>query len=64
MQVLPSPIGVKYSQTVEVKAQNLPEGLGHDRGDDLRPEQRRGPDDRVAGRRRLRRTRTTSAAGW
>ena len=29
MQVLPSPIGVKYGQTVEVKAQNLPEGLGH-----------------------------------
>ena len=28
MQVLPSPIGVKYSQTVEVKAQNLPKGSG------------------------------------
>jgi hypothetical protein len=28
MQVLPSPIGVKYRQTVEVKAQNLPKGSG------------------------------------
>ena len=28
MQVLPSPIGVKYGQTVEVKAQNLPKGSG------------------------------------
>ena len=28
MQVLPSPIGVKYSGTVEVKAQNLPKGSG------------------------------------
>jgi hypothetical protein len=28
MQVLPSPNGVKYSQTVEVKAQNLPKGSG------------------------------------
>jgi hypothetical protein len=28
MQVLPSATGVKYSQTVEVKAQNLPKGSG------------------------------------
>ena len=28
MQVLPSPTGVKYGQTVEVKAQNLPKGSG------------------------------------
>src|SRR6476660_23824 len=28
MQVLPSPNGLKYSQTVEVKAQNLPKGSG------------------------------------
>src|SRR5260221_7265479 len=28
MQGLPSPIGVKYSQTVEGKAQNLPKGSG------------------------------------
>jgi hypothetical protein len=28
MQVLPSPKGVKYSQNVEVKAQNLPKGSG------------------------------------
>ena len=28
MQVLPSPKGVKYGQTVEVKAQNLPKGSG------------------------------------
>ena len=41
MQVLPSPTGVKYSQTVEVKAQNLPKGSGIDRADDLRVEQRR-----------------------
>jgi hypothetical protein len=28
MQVLPSPVGVKYGQTVEVKAQNLPKASG------------------------------------
>ncbi|MDQ1511415.1 MAG: hypothetical protein QOG50_3259, partial [Actinomycetota bacterium] len=28
MQVLPSPYGLKYSQTVRVKAQNLPKGSG------------------------------------
>jgi hypothetical protein len=28
MQVLPSPIGVKYGQAIEVKAQNLPKGSG------------------------------------
>ena len=28
MQVLPRPTGLKYSQTVEVKAQNLPKGSG------------------------------------
>src|SRR5882762_2579837 len=28
MQVLPSPKGLKYSQTVRVKAQNLPKGSG------------------------------------
>jgi len=28
MQVLPGPTGLKYSQTVEVKAQNLPKGSG------------------------------------
>src|SRR5579863_4727212 len=28
MQVLPGPTGLKYSETVEVKAQNLPKGSG------------------------------------